>query len=88
MGNFFKSHASSPAKLLDVRPGAVYRHRGAGNIVETAKVIDIGPDTMGIPHVRYEVLVERRRERHTRFAAVRTLNLQTFSQLFTEPLEA
>lgn len=88
VGSFLKFHASPPEKLPDIRPGGIYRHLGPGNITETAKVIDVGPDSMGIPHVRYEVLVERSRVSHTRFAAVRTLNLATFSHHFAEPLEA
>ena len=55
--------------------------------METARVIDVGPDAMGIPHVRYEVLVEQSLVRHNHFAASRTLNLQTFADLFSEPVE-
>jgi hypothetical protein len=43
---------------------------------------------MGIPHVRYEVQVEQSRVRQTRFAAVRTLNLETFSDYFAEFVRA
>ena len=88
VSSLLKSHASSPEEIPDIRPGGVYRHMGPGDITETAKVIDVGPDSMGIPHVRYEVLVERSQVRHTHFAAVRTLNLQTFSHHFMEALEA
>ncbi len=88
VGNLLKSHASPVEELPDIRPGGTYRHLGPGSITETAKVIDVGPDSMGIPHVRYEVLVERSTVHHTHFAAVRTLNLQTFSHHFVEALEA
>lgn len=88
MGNLFKSHAAPSIPLSEIRPGGTYVHRGAGNVVETARVIDVGPDGMGIPHVRFEVLVERSKERHTHFEAVRTLNLQTFAETFSEPAES
>ncbi len=88
VGSFLKSYAAPAEELPDIRPGCVYRHLGPGDITETAKVIDVGPDSMGIPHVRYEVLVERSRVRHTHFAAVRTLNLETFSHHFVEAMEA
>ena len=88
MGNIFRGHAEPETPVVDVRPGGTYIHRGAGNIVETAEVIDVGPDGSGIPHVRFKVLVERSKERHTHFEAVRTLNLQTFSETFSEPADA
>ena len=88
MGNIFRGHAAPNAPLSEVRPGGTYIHKGAGNIVETARVIDVGPDGMGIPHVRFEVVVERSKERHTHFEAVRTLNLATFSETFSELADA
>jgi len=72
----------------EVQVGGTYRHKGPGNVVETAKVIDVGPDAMGIPHVRYEVEVAQRRVRQTRFASVRTLNLETFRDHFAELVSA
>ena len=68
----------------EVQIGGTYRHEGPGNVIETAKVIDVGPDAMGIPHVRYEVEVAQSRVRQTRFATVRTLNLETFTDYFAE----
>lgn len=88
VGNFLKFHGEPEIELPDVHAGGTYRHKGSGNVVETAQVLDVGPDAMGIPHVRYKVLVERSREKHTRFEAVRTLNLETFSTHFCEALKA
>lgn len=87
VGHFFRP-APKPETRPEIRVGGTYRHSGPGNIVETAKVIDVGPDAMGIPHVRYEVQVEQSRVRQTRFAAMRTLNLETFASYFIEPVEA
>ncbi len=88
VGNFLRPHLASNDELPEVRPGGLYRHSDTGNVVETAQVIDVGPDTMGIPHVRYKVLVERSREKHTHFEAIRTLNLRTFANHFSEAVEA
>ncbi len=87
MGNLFKGYLSAPEpRPTEVHAGGMYRHSGPGNVVETAEVIDVGPDAMGIPHVRFEVLVDRSRERHTHFQAIRTLNLETFRDYFTEAM--
>ena len=88
VGNFLRPHLASNDELPEVRAGGLYRHSDTGNVVETAQVIDVGPDTMGIPHVRYKVLVERSREKHTHFEAIRTLNLRTFANHFSEAVEA
>ena len=87
VGQFFRSGSRDNEHVLDIKIGSVYRHQGPGNVVETARVIDVGPDAMGIPHVRYEVVVEQSRVRHNHFAASRTLNLETFKDLFSEPVE-
>ena len=88
VGNFLRPYQASNDELPDVQPGGLYRHSDTGNVVETAQVIDVGPDTMGIPHVRYKVVVARSREKHTHFEAVRTLNLRTFASHFSEAVEA
>ncbi|MCG8593351.1 MAG: hypothetical protein MI785_03130 [Kiloniellales bacterium] len=69
-----------------IKVGSTYRHAGPGDIVETAEVIDVGPDPMGIPHVVYKVEIERGRQR--RSIERRTLNLQSFSEHFSEAVEA
>lgn len=84
VGNLFKTSE----KLLDVREGATYRHTGPGELTETAKVLHIGPDAMGITHVRYRVMVKSARERRSKFEDSRTLNIETFSDYFSEAVEA
>ena len=88
VGQFFRPRPKEEARRREIRVGGIYRHSGPGNVVETAKVIDMGPDAMGIPHVRFEVQVEQSRVRQTRFAATRTLNLETFADYFFEPIKA
>jgi len=83
VGNLFKASD----KPLDVREGATYRHRGPGELTETAKVLHVGPDPMGITHVRYHVMVESERDRRANFEDSRTLNIETFADYFSEPVD-
>ncbi|MDJ0609152.1 MAG: hypothetical protein QNJ67_09250 [Kiloniellales bacterium] len=86
VGQFFRSGRSNKTGP-EIKVGAIYRHHGPGNVVETAKVVEVEADSMGIPHVRYEVLVEQSQVRHNRFAACRTLNLETFKDHFCEAVD-
>jgi len=83
VGNLFRTSD----KPLDVREGATYRHTGPGELTETAKVLHVGPDAMGITHVRYRVMVASARERKAKFEDSRTLNIETFSDYFSETVE-
>ena len=48
----------SESETPEVHPGRMYRHTGAaGRIVRIAKVFDVRPDAMGIPHVHFELRV-------------------------------
>ena len=42
-----------------VKAGATYRHIQSRDIVEIARVLDISSDSMGIPHVTYDVQIEK-----------------------------
>ncbi len=75
-------------KIQKIHAGECYRHVGPGELVETAKVIEIRQDPMGIAHVRYEVMVQRTKEHLARVEDLRTLNLITFSTYFSEQVEA
>lgn len=54
MGVLFKALAGR-SSVVEV--GASYRRRGAGAFVETAQVVAVTSDNMGIPHVRYRLQV-------------------------------
>ncbi len=73
-------------KCDNIKVGAIFRHKLPGDIVETAKVVEIGPDPLGIPHVTYELQVEK--SRFTKFEARRTLGLQSFTERFEETVTA
>ncbi|MCH8925545.1 MAG: hypothetical protein IH924_05320 [Proteobacteria bacterium] len=64
----------------------MFRNILRGDIVETAKVIDIVPDPMGVPHVHFMVSI--RNAHHECFREQRTLGLATFSERFPSPTTA
>ncbi len=73
----------SSRQRSEVEVGAVFRHRvPSWGVVETATVLDISSDPMGVPHVTYDLMVERREsaEIHDR----RTLGLTTFKERFEQ----
>ena len=72
----------STSSRQNVNVGEIFRRVRRGNIVETAKVLDIAPDSMGVPHVHYEVSI-RGGEQHC-FEEQRTLGLACFAERFTK----
>jgi hypothetical protein len=64
-----------------IRTGAVYRRVRPDRTVETAKVIAIGNDALGIPHVRYEVVFGRP-DRAPLAEGPRILALQRFAETY------
>lgn len=71
-----------PLKSASIKIGSVYKLAHQGNIVEVAKVVDVGPDALGIPHVTYDVSVER--ARLAKYEERRTLGLQSFTERFRD----
>jgi hypothetical protein len=78
----FKSNREN----VEIFPGSLYRHTGKGQVVETAKVIAVGPDKQGIPHVRFEVSITRPSSRF--FNDSRLLALNSFSRRYPERVSA
>lgn len=69
-----------------VEVGATYRRFGNGALVETAHVLEVGPDRMGIPHVRFRLQVARGTG-GTPTVETRTLALEAFQNKFKERLK-
>ncbi len=65
-----------------VTEGARFQRETPDHRVETARVISINADSMGIPHVRYELEIRK----HTSFTRVdaghRSLALETFAEIY------
>ena len=72
----------------DVRVGATFKLTRPGAWVETAKVLGIGQDTMGVPHVRFELAVRRTPGDEVCFADLRTLGLESFASRYPELVSA
>jgi hypothetical protein len=66
-----------------VKEGAIFRHYGPGQQVETAQVLHIQQDFLGIPHVRFSVRIERP-DRGRFEDGPRILNLQDFVHYFSD----
>jgi hypothetical protein len=78
LGSFFR--ISRPEEAI--RPGLQFRRTNKDRTVETARVLNIDNDTLGIPHVRYELVIERA---HRRFIEEpRILALKTFTDTYKE----
>ena len=82
IGQWFKSGVDR----TDVKIGGVFRNIRKGNIIETARVLDIVPDPMGVPHVHFMVSVGSTHQEC--FQEHRTLGLATFSERFQSTLPA
>ncbi len=69
--------------LLHVSKGASFSRPQTFDMMETAKIIAIGTDHLGIPHVRYNVKLSG----HLRCAEEqRTLSLESFRSLYPQPV--
>ena len=82
IGQWFKSGS----REQEVKIGGVFRNTLRGDMVETAKVIDIVPDSLGVPHVHFMVSI--RSAHHECFKEQRTLGLATFSERFPSAMTA
>ncbi len=82
IGQWFKSGV----RRQEVTIGGVFRNIRRGNIIETARVLDIVPDPMGVPHVHFMVSVGCLHQNC--FEEHRTLGLATFAERFPSALPA
>ncbi len=82
IGEWFKSDV----RRQEVQIGGVFRNIRKGNIIETARVLDIVPDPMGVPHVHFMVSVKSAHQ--DSFEEQRTLGLATFAEKFASVLPA
>ncbi len=77
---------NSGVRRQEVKIGGVFRNIRKGNIVETAKVLDIVPDSMGVPHVHF--MVSMGSAYQSCVQEQRTLGLTTFAERFPSALPA
>ena len=82
IGQWFRSGV----RRKEVTIGSVFRNIRNGNIIETARVLDIVPDSLGVPHVHFAVSLGS--EYQNCFEEQRTLGLATFAEKFPSALPA
>jgi hypothetical protein len=70
---------------MNIGYGAMFRRLRAPEIVETAQILDVSPDSAGIMHVRFNLTISG-----PRFAEEdqRTLALESFRSLYPEAVPA
>ncbi|SLN53316.1 hypothetical protein [Oceanibacterium hippocampi] len=73
------------SKAEDVTEGAVFERHCASNFIETAKVVWIGKDSTGIPHVRYETALMGQGRFEPQ--GIRILALKSFADRFRHRCE-
>lgn len=65
-----------------IRPGSRFRRIHKDKTVETARVLTVATDMLGIPHVRYELVIERAQCRFVE--EPRILALKIFADTYKE----
>ena len=68
----------------DVSVGKSFQRRREDDALERAEVLGISPDAFGIPHVRYELTVEKPLSHRLYPAGTKVLSLIAFSEAYQE----
>ncbi len=68
-------------KEVEIKPGDCYRRAHGKGVTETATVVDLRNDHLGIPHVRFTVRFEREASEHIE-SAMRILALPAFRNTY------
>jgi hypothetical protein len=74
--DLFTRHEASP-----IRQGDIYRRSHPQGVMETATVLSLARDMLGIPHVRFQVRFERRTSTHID-TATRVLAMSAFEAAY------
>ncbi len=77
---------NSVPHLVEVKIGEVFETILDGNVIETAKVVGVGPDSLGIPHVHFEVQIKKSNLKCVE--ENRTLGLETFNRRYSKCVAA
>ena len=67
-----------------IRPGAAFRRVKPDKSIETARILAVVVDVMDIPHVRYEINLERPSRTLVFKDGPRTLSLTSFTHTYRE----
>ena len=83
---FWKNDKNS--QINAVHEGGLFQRKHSHNMLETARVLSVGEDQFGIPHVKYEVKFESSHERGRAFEGPRVLALAVFADNYSTIAEA
>jgi hypothetical protein len=78
---FLKAVFRRHPRQIEVKPGDCYRRPHGRGVTETATVLDLRTDTLGIPHVRFQVRFEREASEHIE-TGLRMLALAAFRNAY------
>ena len=71
-------------KVEFVRSGSLFQRINPDASVETARIIGVRTDTLGIAHVRYDVMIAKRHIPTSYREGPRTLSLATFTETYRD----
>lgn len=83
---FWRNNKDDQSK--SVYEGGLFQRKHHHNMLETARVLSVGEDQFGIPHVKYEVKFESSQERGRAFEGPRVLALAVFADNYHNVAEA
>jgi hypothetical protein len=66
--------------------GRSFQRKRSDRALEIAAVTEISPDGFGIPHVRYELTVEKPQSGGLYMAGTKVLSLSAFEAAYNEPV--
>ena len=69
-----------------VKTGARFQRVRRDHTVETARVLSIASDPFGIPHVRFELSLERPRSLKSYVDGQRVLALNSFAEMYQDSM--
>jgi hypothetical protein len=75
-------------KMGLIKKGDMFVKTHADDSVEIARVLAVATDSFGIPHVRYEVKLQRHQRPDAYFDGPRVLALGTFTETYKDRLAA
>ncbi len=71
---------------MGIEEGAVFKRIVSGSMTETAEIVEVGQDRMGIPHVRFNATLLRGHYAASA-AEQRTLSLESFCARFRDRVQ-
>ena len=68
---------------VPIEAGQSFLRRRNDDFVEVARVLGVSPDSFGIPHVRYELTVEKPQSHGIYIAGTKVLSVSAFAATYS-----